>query len=204
MNRSIKLVGVSILGVLLGVVGCAADHRDPEATDVAPAAEEDGVEQQAAMTYGGFTMNALTPTFTLAMSWPATFWNVTASMQVTGGAGAQRMGVCLLTLARNSSWSPVTCSTVADCGSVAVPTGGFKYCTNINNVGQKYCFVRQGAQTSYCAGSPANGGLPIGNGTYTTGPIFQAPNSWISYACVNGCATTDPSVSSYAGATSGL
>lgn len=119
-----------------------------------------------------------------------------ASGTFAGPAGKTRkMGVCALRL------STTSCSTVANCGSVpsSLPTGGARYCTAPNGGSSKVCAWRPGTATAYCAGSPAGGGVAVSPGTFAT-DLFSAGfhQKWISYACFEGCAATDPSSSSAA------
>lgn len=83
------------------------------------------------------------------------------------------------------------------------PTGGSRYCTSENGGATKYGYYRPGPATSYCAGTPANGGVAIAPGTISKGFVYNRLTTWISYACFEGCAATDPSASSPAYVISG-
>jgi hypothetical protein len=196
MNHLPKLVAAAVV-VLVPLAGCSAENAVEVPTSDTPAIDDGFVEPRASMTVNGFTIDATSPIMTSAAGPVGQLYFARGAMTISGGAGVQRMGVCALRLHRDGSNNPVACSTVADCNGIP---GNALYCTNIDNAGQKYCFVRQGSQASSCAGTPANGNVPIGNGSYTT-PLQGASwaSTWISYACVNGCITTDPSVSSSVG-----
>jgi hypothetical protein len=120
---------------------------------------------------------------------------LTVGALFTGPAGStRRMGVCALTKAPGN----VACSTVADCATApyTLPSGGFRYCAAPEGVGQKRCYYRAGSQAAYCAGTPANGGVPISPGYIEKSVPTAAIVTWMSYACFEGCAATDPSASS--------
>jgi hypothetical protein len=192
MKNALYAVVVGMIAV--GTACSAAPLDDAEAT---PEATLDGLDPEAAITVNGFTLDAQIPVKWIYCSGAVCVPKYSASMVISGGSGAQRMGVCLLQVAQNGSGQTIPCSTVNDCGAVGVPAGGFRYCSNPNNSGQKYCMVRPGSQSTYCAGSPANGGVPVGNGTYATPwQIQPTTHQYVSYACLNGCTTSDPSVSS--------
>lgn len=187
-----KLKTTMTMACMLGLGALVACGGDEEGT-VDGAFEPATLEEQASITYNGFTLSAQTPQ-TVVGGAPFYIRQIRGSVVITGGSGTQKQGVC--TLLQNA----LTCTSVTDCAGITVPSGGSRYCTNINNTGTKYCFTRQGAASSYCAGSPATG-TAVGNGTYTTPWAIGALGSiWISYACVNGCASGfDPSVSSATG-----
>lgn len=178
-----KIFGSS--AVLLVVAGCASAVAPDAPADLAEGSLDEQQLIYSTNTAGTWSADAKTPGLDIHN-------RVYASAVFTGPTGSTRkMGVCTLRL------TETTCSTVADCSTVYVPTGGAKYCTAPNGTGQKVCAVRAGSQTSYCAGSPALGGTAVAPGTYST-PHQPAESltSYISYACFEGCAATDPSSSS--------
>jgi hypothetical protein len=178
----VRIFTVASVAGLLGA--CAAQAPDDQ--EQAPVAEDDTLDPAQTITNGAYTATANTPNAAIQNS-------IRASATFTGPA-ARRMGVCLLRM------TATACNTVADCGSApaSLPAGGFRYCTNPGGSGQKYCAYRPGSQTALCAGTPANGGIPINPGALTTAnvgiPIEST--SYVSYACFEGCAVSDPSVSS--------
>lgn len=180
MNITTKLLLTTALGF---AAACAV----PASSEEAPIAEGDVLGETATITYGTLTATANQP---VSMQFAGT---VRGSAAFSGGTA--KMGVCTLQLRED-----VPCTTAADCAALPVGSGGSRYCTNPNNSGQKYCALRLGAATAWCAGSPAQGGVAVAPGTYTT-PAQQITDTvthWVSYACFNGCSgsTADPSVSS--------
>lgn len=189
-----KLISMVALGAFVMAAGCAsqtgAGEVDPSLVD------EDATEPQQLLTStnadGTWTADALAP----QVHDDGTMAYMSASANFTGPSGkTRRMGVCLL------EKTTTTCNTVADCGSAPsyLPTGGFRYCTNLNGTGTKYCAVRNGPPTEYCAGTPALGGARVAPGTYQTAMLetgYGRPH--LSYGCFEGCAATDPSSSSTA------
>jgi hypothetical protein len=177
--------------MVVGVVIFASACAEPPEAD-APSLEDDGVEPLQTVT----SVNADGTWVADASFINQTVNNIYAGASFTGPSGkTRRMGVCALKQFQENN--PVACATVADCNSApsSLPAGGFRYCVAPNNVGQKYCFYRPGSPASYCAGSPAQAGNPpIAPGTYYT-PSTAGSGCWISYACFEGCATTDPSSS---------
>lgn len=195
MNR---LGGLGALGALVLVVGCAAE---PGGDVEAMTADEDVMEPTQLVTSNGWTADAQQP----ARLDLAPNVKVKGMAYFTGPTGQTRkIGVCALKQAKGSSGYPISCTTASTCP--APPAGGAKYCAAPNGVGTKTCFLRPGAASSYCAGSPANGGVPVGAGTFLTPeqPAGFGTNVWISYACFEGCAATDPSSSSAAMAVNNL
>jgi hypothetical protein len=168
------------------VAGCAAQGAD----ETAPTPESDTLEQSATIYNGAFSATAYVPV--TPGNWPNKAYGELQGRGTFSGPSARRFGICLLEM----DWTP--CNSVADCGSTPLPPGGFRYCTNIDNQGQKYCAFRPGSQTSFCAGTPAiAGNPPISPGYYATPRRYVNPNAWyVSYACFEGCAVSDPSVSS--------
>jgi hypothetical protein len=175
--------------VVLG--GCAGSQAD---VDDAPVALDDELHPQqivySAAANGTWSANALNGGYDLKYQAVAQF----------GGPGwaTRRMGVCALKQYKGPPYGgPKACNTAADCAGISVPAGGFRYCVAPNGVGAKTCFIRPGPATTYCAGTPANGGVPIPPSTVATGLFNMGPSSaWLSYACFEGCAVTDPSSSS--------
>lgn len=166
------------LSLLVGMAGCAAT----EPADAAPQADDETLDETQSVTSGSWTATANAPVIS--------FGELYGSASFAGPAGTTRKaGVCLL------KKTTTTCSTATDCAGVSVPTGGARYCTAPNGVGTKYCYVRNGTQGALCAGSPALGGAAVAPGTYYTPSVSQA-GTYISYACFEGCAATDPSASS--------
>lgn len=189
MNVTSKL-SMLASALVFAAFGCAA----PGAED-APSTE-DGLEPSQLVTSGSWTAYAQGYSSEMgdAFGAYATF---------TGPANTSRkVGTCALRQYLNSS-VPVTCTTAADCGSApsSLPTGGARYCTAPDGVGTKKCFYRPGSATSYCAGSPALGGAAMtadsSGYVWLDKTVSAASNTrWISYACFEGCAATDPSSSS--------
>jgi hypothetical protein len=175
---------ISLCGLV--AVGCSAQTSN--VLEEAPGAEtEEAVEETQLITSGAWTAFAHQPgaddPFILGA---ATF---------TGPAGqTRRMGVCLL-----QAHSPsVSCNTTADCNNApsSLPGGGFRYCTSPNGSGAKRCYFRPGSAGAYCSGTPAHG-QPIAAGTYGTPSVLPIQGKqYISYACFEGCVSTDPSSSS--------
>jgi hypothetical protein len=186
---------------LVALVGCSSTIDPGEIDGEEPSADVDTAEPNASVVVNGFTLTANKPPLMMMHTGPqAGLIQARGHMTVSGGTGVRPMGVCLLELHRDPGGAARPCSTANDCANITVPAGGFRYCANIDNVGQKYCFARKGTAAALCAGTPVNG-VPIGNGTYQTPSTFGAPGvtSWISYACSAGCSTSDPSVSSLLG-----
>jgi hypothetical protein len=181
---------VSMIGAGTVLVACAAG----EAVDSeAPGLDPNGLEESQVITSvnadGTWTANALTPV--------KPGYEVSAVATFTGPPGkTRRMGVCALL--RGSAGAGTTCNTVADCSGAPalLPAGGFRYCVAPNGTGTKKCFYRPGPPAQYCTGTPAMAGNPpIAPGTFYT-PSTSYTGLWISYACFEGCAATDPSSSS--------
>jgi hypothetical protein len=189
MKVSNRAPAAALFIAFTSLVGCASSATDE---DLAPAGDLDGLESRASITSvnaaGTWVASAEPPAIADEPTWKA----IAARATFTGPATTRRMGVCLL---RKTN---TPCNTVADCGNApaSLPAGGFKYCTNVDNVGQKYCSYRPGPATTFCAGTPANGNVPIPPGTYQAPWGWDAVASYVSYACFEGCAATDPSVSS--------
>jgi hypothetical protein len=199
MNTSTPVLKMGIAWIY-GVVtvaiasGCASAQPDAVEDDT-PFLEADTAEVQATVTsvnaQGTWVADALSPQAPQASG---QIWG-RATFSGPGGA-TRRMGVCLLHKYL-SGGGGTACNTAADCGNApaSLPAGGFRYCTNPNGSGTKYCYFRPGPPTSFCAGTPANGNVPIAPSTlYTPHNAYTAPS--VSYACFEGCAATDPSVSS--------
>lgn len=179
------------MSLLAGIVACSSEAGDDE---VSPVPVDDATAAQAIIystnAAGTWTAEAFKPVIP-----SVTGAGVTASAAFTGPSGyTRKMGVCALKLGGG------TCSTVADCSGfpATLPTGGARYCTQAEGDTAKRCYFR-GASTSYCAGSPALGGAAVAPGTFTTPSLSAGREStWLSYGCFEGCAATDPSVSSAA------
>jgi hypothetical protein len=191
-NVSLKLASI----IAVSLVSLAACTAPNEADENAPSADEDGLETAASITSvnasGTWVATALGPTYTGS---PGNFQTVSRAT-FTGPATTRRMGVCLL-----QRRHAVACNTATDCANAGfpfegLPAGGFRYCTNVDGVGQKYCFYRGGPASTHCAGTPAHG-APIAPGTYASpSATLNYGTTAISYACFEGCTVTDPSVSS--------
>jgi hypothetical protein len=191
-KQSFTLVAIqSLVGAL--AMGCSSQ---PDTTDdeLAPASDLDDVSTLATITSvnadGTWTATANPPSVTSNPGGTAK-----GSGVFTGPAGkTRRMGVCLL---RSTGTS---CNTVADCADAPanLPAGGFRYCTQAEGATGKRCYYRPGTQAGYCAGTPALGGVPVAPGTYTTPTASGAGGepAFLSYACFEGCAVTDPAISS--------
>jgi hypothetical protein len=200
MNHTSKFSRLAIGAGLVALLATAAcESGDTES--VAPVAELDTTGAQgtvwSANAQGWWSATAQVPDVpsTFVGEGGYTYFNFRGSAVFDGPAGAtRRMGVCLL--AHMGGVGGIACSTAADCGT---PSGGnFYYCADPYSTGNKQCYVRPGSQTAYCGGSPAlPGNAPIAPATIYT-PQFTASygNYWVSYACFEGCATTDPSTSS--------
>jgi hypothetical protein len=177
---------------LLGVACAAPSEIEPLPVDDAR------LEERAPVTSGAWTATA-TASRRLVGDHEGVEAFGTFGATFAGPAGSTRaMGACRLVQYTTVTHAPVACNTVADCSAApsTLPTGGFRYCTNANNTGQKYCFYRPGAPSAHCLGTPATGG-PIAPGSYAMSEISLAQGSaWISYACFEGCSVTDPSSSS--------
>ena len=186
---------ISILStvVAFALAGCAVESTSGE---LPPSIADDVLEAAQIITsvVNGqtWTADAKKPEF-----WQDGFtdyYTLRSSAVFTGPAGATRkMGVCFL------QHTTKACNTVADCASTpaTLPTGGYRYCTGANGSSSKYCAFRPGSQTDYCAGTPANGGVAIPAGTYSTDwHTVAGVNRYLSYACFEGCTATDPSSSS--------
>lgn len=195
MNHAHRILAVSIVGLL---AACAV----PSAEE-APDAEEATVAETAIITTtDGWTADAQQP----VVSGPLGNY-VKGSAIFSGPGGTKKMGVCLLKMTSTPCSGTDSLDAQGYAGPCVaavgtVPTGGHRYCTDPDGGStQKYCAFRPGSNAAYCAGSPANGGVAVGAGTYTTPQISAASTAqWVSYACFNGCAgtTADPSVSSIA------
>lgn len=216
-----KMMGlVTVVSGIVALAGCWVEGNG--GAPAAPAVEDDGLSDQATRTLiadgGTWTGTAQTPVLQGSSAYPNRR-SVSASAVFTG-PGSFKMGVCALQLTQlPCTGIPNQGETVKDaidreCGSLSIPSGGGRYCTAQNDVGQKYCAIRPGAQSAYCAGSPTtcktssgascecgspNCGPPqtVAPGTLTT-PVVSAPlySNWISYACFDGCKSSDPSSSS--------
>lgn len=186
-KKSVSLAMMGVSAVLLAITGCAVD--EPTNGDV-PAIDVDAVEEAQLLTSGAWTADAHAPNGGMVSEGEPVYGSAT----FTGPAGnTRRLGVCILKQ-KKSGGNPIPCSTASTCP--ATPTGGFRYCTAPNGVGQKTCFERSGPPSTYCAGTPANGGAAVSAGTYYTPSVPASTGIWISYACFEGCASTDPSSSS--------
>jgi hypothetical protein len=186
-------VAISMLLVSVPLFACAVENADAEPPEVS---DSEGVGPRQIITSinadGVWTASAQRPTIIAS-------YVVEGSAVFAGPAGkTRRMGVCLLNRASGdpgSAWK--ACTTVADCASypAVLPPGGFRYCSGENGGATKKCYYRSGPPAAYCAGTPANGGVEVAPGTYTT-PQISSVGFVISYACFEGCLTTDPSSSS--------
>jgi hypothetical protein len=190
-----KPVVVAILNAILAV-GCATQPEDTESDVVA--VEDDAIGPQTAVTYGGFTLNATSPSFRWNVVDPNPYsimnsWMVRSWMTVSGGSGTSPMGVCALRRYGNRP-----CSVAAECADLPILPGGYRYCAQAQGTAGKVCMVRPGAASTYCAGTPANG-VRIGNGTYSSPEALAGLGSmageWVSYGCYAGCVGTEPTVS---------
>jgi hypothetical protein len=186
MQTARKFIVTSMVG-LIGACAAQSETTSEEATnDEVPSADEDSLDPAQALVNGAYTATAHKPNSVVVNS-------IRASGTFTG-PGPRRMGVCLLRL------TTTACNTVADCNSApaTLPSGGFRYCTNPDATGTKYCAFRGGTQTQHCAGTPALGGALVNPGTFYT-PNNGIPidsTKYVSYACFEGCAASDPSISS--------
>jgi hypothetical protein len=192
MIRKFTITSAAVFGSIGFFGGCAANAADEtgDTPDVADGTLETRQVITSVNADGTWTADA-----TGTSGDPD---NLYASATFTGPAGkTRRMGSCLLKKYQNASSTPTACTTVADCNSApsSLPTGGFRYCTNPNGSGTKYCYYRPGTAVSKCVGTPANGGTPIAPGTYQT-PGWHGTGTFLSYACFEGCVATDPSASS--------
>lgn len=200
ITKTMFLTGASALFVMTAACSAPTTSDELETPDVV----DQGLAQRAQVVStnadGTWVANATGTTRSLsANSALATF---------TGPRTAERrMGVCLLQRFGGTSPlspSPEPCTTTADCTKApeVLPQGGFRYCTASDSEGtiqgvQKYCYFRPGPPSAYCAGTPANGGRPIGIGSLASPPrAVAADGLYLSYACFEGCAATDPSASS--------
>jgi hypothetical protein len=182
------LSAAAMILITSAAVGCATASVSPEEGEAVMA--DDTLEPQQTI----YSTNA-SGTWSAAAQVPTSnvYYATVSGSAIFGGPGGQtrRMGVCLLRRA-----GATTCNSAGDCP--APPAGGFSYCTAPDGVGQKYCYQRPGSAASYCAGTPALGGNPpVWPGTFSTPSAAATDGStWISYACFEGCAATDPSSSS--------
>jgi hypothetical protein len=175
-----------VLTSMVGLIGACAAQTEDATNEAAPAADEDALDTEQVLVNGAYTATAYKPSSVIP--------NSIRSGANFAGPGPRRMGVCLLRL------TTTACNTVADCNSapVSLPAGGFRYCTNPDATGTKYCAYRPGSQTGYCAGTPALGGALVNPGTFYS-PNVGIPldsTKYVSYACFEGCAVSDPSISS--------
>lgn len=195
-----KITCAALTVSLLATLACSSAPTGEDAA--APTVADDSLAEKATITYNGFTLDALQPGWQgagYAYGWWAS--DLRAGLTISGGSGTQKQGVCLLERLVDTYWSPIACSTSSDCTSGTSPTFNTvaaRYCANVNNAGQKYCYGR-GATSTWCAGSPVTG-TAIGNGTYYSSWVylnFPSGTSFVSYGCVNGCtgSTSDPSIS---------
>jgi hypothetical protein len=179
----------TFVGVALAVMGCgqAADATEAPPVDEAPLEAQNMGWNAYPSMYASTTLGGALAQVLFQSPSPNT---------------SRRAGVCALQQFRDSSAQPVTCNTANDCGSApsSVPSGGLRYCAAPAGSGTKYCYFRPGSQASLCAGSPATG-QPITTDAY--GYSYQqayGPGAigslWLSYACFEGCASSDPYVSS--------
>jgi hypothetical protein len=183
------------LSALVVMAGCAAQSSNGE-DDVPDVDDADGLEATQLIVnvnaQGTWTADAHQPTTTAPQGTNA---SMKGRATFTGPAGAtRRMGACLLQI-----WGGA-CNTVADCNNspAGLPAGGFRYCTAPNNVGQKVCAFRPGPASSWCEGTPAlAGNPPVAPGLFDTGyKLVPVATQFITYACFEGCAASDPSSSS--------
>jgi hypothetical protein len=182
MNRYSNALFAALVSVG-GVVGCAAAEA-PAPSDEALDAEETIGEQQIVYS-NGWSANAIAPD-----AWGGAGGSYAIASVSLTGSGTRRAGVCLL------QKTTTACNTAADCNGIPVNAGGFRYCTAPNNTGTKYCYIRNGTNAAWCGGTPANGAL-VAPGTVNTPAVrISKLNTFISYACFEGCAVTDPSSSS--------
>jgi hypothetical protein len=187
-SRSLAVGFLGSIGLAL-MIGCTATAASQEIGQ-APEVDDDSLEGQQIIystnADGTWSANADVEDFEFGRLIFSTIFGGPANK-------TRRMGVCALRRAGTG----VACNTVNDC-TMGVPSGGFKYCTAPNGTGQKLCFIRPGSQTSFCAGTPANGGVPIPAQTLskTVNTNLNGGGYWISYGCFEGCSATDPSSSS--------
>lgn len=175
-------------------VGCAS------AADAdAPTADDSSLESESAIVTsvnanGTWTGEAMTPE---PVADGSTLFN--SMSYFTGPAGyTRKMGGCALKAYKSASGGQTTCTTVADCASApaSLPAGGARYCAQPDGETTKKCYYRPGASTVYCAGSPAQSGAAVAPGAYGVRIMGADRDRWITYACFEGCATTDPATSS--------
>jgi hypothetical protein len=189
-------IGVALASgvALVSMSGCAATTE----TDDVPVTSLDTMEHRQLVT----STNA-DGTWTAYAGQPGRLGTgvgqrVVGTTTFTGPTGpTRRMGVCLL---KREVTQP--CNSVADCNyaPASLPTGGFRYCSSEDGSAQKYCYYRPGPPSTFCAGTPANGGVPIAAQHLITPQVLSGTEGtrWISYGCFEGCAATDPSSSSVA------
>jgi hypothetical protein len=192
--RVFVLAAVALAGSVL--VGGCASATEVEAEEEAPVALADGMEASAIV----YSADAAGMWSAKAYGGSGEFNMYEGQATFTGPAGAtRRMGACALREYRVGG-NAVACNTAADCGGApaTLPAGGFRYCVAPNNVGVKTCFYRPGAPSNFCAGTPANGNVPIPAQTLYTRGSGPAGTRWLTYACFEGCTATDPSSSSVA------
>jgi hypothetical protein len=191
--------GVMTVGVLVALGGCSVAAVETGDDDDAPTAAMDGVEAQQ-IVYSA-DANGMWSANSLPVLWSNNRFE--GETTFTGPAGyTRRMGACVLRQYQTSVNGPtVPCNTVADCNSApaSLPAGGFRYCVGPNGSSNKSCFYRPGPATTYCRGTPANGGIPIAPTTLGV-TVSYAPNfsRWTMYGCFEGCTATDPSSSTVA------
>jgi hypothetical protein len=204
----VHLCAFTILSTFAGVVACS--NVTPDTSDVDVDVDVDGLEQSTAITDNGWTMTSLTPTANVVGSGASTIYGGVTFAR-TSGPTTRKAGVCLLSVyLTQSTGMKQVCNTVADCGSypTTLPAGGFRYCAAYDAGGTKFCMYRPGSPANFCTGTPANGGLDIAPGTYSTptklvssgwevqlnapAPSNMRLSIWESYGCFAGCTTTDP------------
>lgn len=196
MKTVAKMVTLVVGAFALTTVACSTETDDgvaPEAADVSLDGEQLVTTTNADGTWTG---NA----YTFETYGPLGRAVVNAAADFTGPAGKKRkMGLCLLRMSSITCTATTQAQVDSQCASITLPTGGSRYCTAPNGSGTKKCAWREGPPSTYCAGSPALAGAAVSPGTYTApgkGNKMSVP--YISYACFEACAVTDPSSSSAA------
>lgn len=199
---------ISSLLVLVGLVAACGGTSDLD--DVAPTADLDGTDELGSVTNcnvdGCWTGSAIEPLYDGGME-------LRARAVFSGPADkTRRMGVCLL----QRYGSGVNCTQASDCANAptTLPSGGSRYCAAVEGSTQKQCYYRPGTNVNYCAGSPALPCVstitgqactcgtsncappPVAPGEYTSPVRTVSAGTYISYACFESCAASDPATSS--------
>lgn len=187
----LELVAIAAV-TTTGMLGCAPDGAEPSAP--APALDDDAELGTLAAKTGG---TGWTGTASAFQNGSPAAYQFFAIGSFAGPANTSRkMGVCAV----QRYYAGTTCSSVSDCSGLTPPTGGANYCLAPDNAGTKYCYFR-GASASWCGGSPATGAAVTtdgsGNATVWAAATVSQPGVHAAgYACFEGCAVYEGSVSS--------